>query len=313
MDINSFYASVISPFLRKTTLGERIDMAFIAFHANLQFAEFLYANSGSKIYSDSELENIFTDLDIESLNILKRFMHRQYACPHSSLMVHPKYFYTDEEKQEQQKLLKDYNKTIKKFHLPRHLIGPESIYYHHGLRFAPHFIKDNIKGKNFADIGGWLGDSTLIFTEYNPNRIVIFEPEQKNRINLQKVMAKNRISNKLYELQPFALSNESGIFNNFECKTLDELSQNYQIPFGVLKADIEGMGLRFLLGAKETIKRDRPLLTLSIYHNEDEFIGIYKTLKEWNLNYIFEIKSFQPMGSHGEISLLAYPEEWKNK
>ena len=129
---------------------------------------------------------------------------------------------------------------------------------------------------------------------------------------MQKIMIKNKVNKNIYELQPFALSNESGIFNDFECKTLDEISSNYSIPFGVLKADIEGMGLQFVKGAKETIKRDRPLLTLSIYHNEEEFIGIYKTLKEWNINYNFEIKSFRPYSSHGEISLFAYPAEWKN-
>ena len=46
MGINSFYASVVSPFLRKTNFGERLDMALIAFNANLQFACFMYADSG---------------------------------------------------------------------------------------------------------------------------------------------------------------------------------------------------------------------------------------------------------------------------
>ena len=74
--------------------------------------------------------------------------------------------------------------------------------------------------------------------------------------------------------------------------------------------DIEGMGLKFVKGAEQTIKRDRPLLSLSIYHNADEFAGIYQTLKSWNLNYHYELKQFSPMKAWSELSLLAYPKEW---
>ena len=38
MGIRSFYASVISPLLRSTKLGSRIDIALVAFRANLEFA-----------------------------------------------------------------------------------------------------------------------------------------------------------------------------------------------------------------------------------------------------------------------------------
>ena len=311
MDINSFYAEVLSPFLRKTSLGERLDMAFIAFHANLQFAEFRYANSGGKIFSDGEIEEVFAGLDNDSLAVVKRFMHRQYVCPHSSLMVHPKYFYTESEKAEYRKLLKTFSRDVRRFHLPRHLVGPESIYYHHGLRFAPEFIKRNIAGKNFADVGGWLGDSALVFAGYSPGKIVIFEPVAENRTKLDKLMKRNKISAELYDLQPFALSDENSSIKDFECRKLDDISEKYQKPFGILKADIEGMGLRFLRGAKETILRDRPLLSLSIYHNEEEFTGIYRQIKEWDLDYHCEIKSFSPLASHGEVSLFAYPKEWE--
>ena len=111
-------------------------------------------------------------------------------------------------------------------------------------------------------------------------------------------------------MHPFALSDASVSVDGMECRTLDELSVGNKIPYGVLKADVEGMGLHFLKGAKNTILRDRPLLSLSIYHNEDEFVGIYQTLKEWDLNYHFEIRSFSPITTHGEFSLFAYPAEW---
>ena len=311
MGLSSFYAEVISPFLRSTTFGEKLDMALVAFNANLQFAGFMYANSGGRIFTDAQIEAIFEGMDEESLSIAKRFISRQYKCAANSLMIHPKYFYTPEEKAEQQQLLPEYIRALRRFHLPRHKVRPESLYYHHGLRFVPEFVKKNIRGKLFADVGGWLGDSTLVFENYAPAKTVIFEPVADCREQLLKTMKRNRISADRFDLQPYGLSDISGSFDGMECRKLDDF--DFPVPFGVLKADIEGMGLRFLLGAEKTIKRDRPLLSLSIYHNEDEFTGIYRTLKEWDINYHCEIRSFAPMASHGEVSLLAYPEEWHNR
>lgn len=78
----------------------------------------------------------------------------------------------------------------------------------------------------------------------------------------------------------------------------------------MIKADVEGMGLKVLNGAEKIIRRDRPLLSLSIYHNEEEFTGIYRTLRSWDLGYHCEIKQFSPLVPHGEYSLFAYPAEW---
>ena len=97
MGINAFYAATVSPWLRKTELGERLDMALVAFNANLQFVRFMYAESGSRIFSEQEIAGIFSDLDSESLAVINRFMARQYKAPPNGLMVHPKYFYTEAE------------------------------------------------------------------------------------------------------------------------------------------------------------------------------------------------------------------------
>ena len=311
MGINSFYASIVSPFLRKTEIGERIDMALVAFNANLQFARFMYAESGGHIFSESEIDELFPGLDRESLDAAKRFMARQYKALPNSLIVHPKYFYTEAEHAERRKLLKDFNSAVKRFHLPRHLVGPESLYYHHGLRFAPDFIKKHIAGKLFGDVGGWMGDSTLVFSEYAPEKILIFEPDEALVGKLKKTLARSHLAKEKYDIYPFGLSDVCCVSNGIECRTLDEVSAGCSTGFGVLKADIEGMGAAFVRGAAKTIERDRPLLSLAIYHNEEEFTGIYRMLKSWDLGYHIEIKSLNPFAAHGELTLLAYPEEWK--
>ena len=208
------------------------------------------------------------------------------------------------------KILSVFKKECRKYKLNFNDVGPESIYYHHGLRFAPDFVKNNIAGKLFADIGGFLGDSTLVFRHYSPKKIIIFEPLKDCREKIFTTLKKNSVNNSEYEIVPYALSDSSENINGMNCRTLDELYLSQEGTFGVLKADIEGMGLNFVCGAEKIIRRDRPLLSLSIYHNAREFAGIYQTLKSWDLDYHFEIKSFSPLTTWGEHSLFAYPKEW---
>ena len=181
----------------------------------------------------------------------------------------------------------------------------------HQKKFAPDFVKKHISGKIFADVGGWLGDSALVFAGYSPEKIVVFEPDKNNRVKLEKTLKRNGISGDSYDLHPWGLSDSHTVSDGFECRPLDDISKDYTNLFGVLKADIEGMGTAFLRGAEYTIRRDRPLLSLAIYHNEDEFTGVYQTLKSWDLGYHIEIKSFNPVTPHSEVTLFAYPEEWK--
>lgn len=57
-----------------------------------------------------------------------------------------------------------------------------------------------------------------------------------------------------------------------------------------LKADIEGFEWDMLHGAAQTIRRDKPNLAISIYHNTFDFFRIYQYLKELVPEYIFAVR-----------------------
>ncbi len=297
--------------LKKIPSGSRFRAASVAFKADFRLLSVIYsASADNKIFSDKEIENIFADLDEKSIAAAKLFMKRQLKVPAGSVFIHPEYFFSEAEQQEYKKLLPIFKKECRKYGFNLNDVGPESIYYHHGLRFAPEFVKKNIAGKLFADVGGFLGDSALVFQNYSPKKIIIFEPFEKYRNKISATLKKNSLNDSEYEIIPFALSDCSTNIDEMACRTLDELFCSSKDAFGVLKADIEGMGLNFVHGAEQIIRRDRPLLSLSIYHNANEFTGIYQTLKSWDLNYHIEIKSFSPLTNWGEYSLFAYPKEW---
>lgn len=60
--------------------------------------------------------------------------------------------------------------------------------------------------------------------------------------------------------------------------------------FDFLKADIESYEYQMLMGAKESIKKNRPLLAICIYHNAVDFYSILLLIKSIEPNYKFSIR-----------------------
>jgi hypothetical protein len=58
--------------------------------------------------------------------------------------------------------------------------------------------------------------------------------------------------------------------------TIDAEVERLGLRIGLLKADVEGVELAVLRGAKQTLLRDRPELNIAIYHNEQ-----LVTVPEW--------------------------------
>lgn len=202
-------------------------------------------------------------------------------------------------------------------------ISSETGFYHHGLKFIDSAVKEYIKDKVFIDSGAFIGDSAFAFAQYAPKKILAFEPSEENCCILRKNLEKEKIGCVeiiqkgvsdvpgellLAENASRTALNESGK-QRIEVVTIDGFLQNNLYGrIGVIKADLEGMGLKMVQGAIETIKRDRPVLLLAIYHNQDEFMGIYKLLKEELPDYQYRIDALSGLC---EVTLLAWPGEAK--
>ena len=59
-----------------------------------------------------------------------------------------------------------------------------------------------------------------------------------------------------------------------------------------IKIDIEGSESSMLKGATKIIKRDRPILLLSIYHKWDDLFKLLNYIMSLNLNYKFYIRHY---------------------
>lgn len=198
-----------------------------------------------------------------------------------------------------------------------------SVYYRHHLCTLRH--PERIKGKDIIDAGAYIGDSVLVFSELTDGNIYAFEPVDKNYELLLKTIELNGTPNvtpvkvalgsKDEEL-PMKLQGGASTFTtkttfyvegaateNIKVTTLDGYLRDRNPDIGLIKVDVEGFEQEFLKGAAETIKKHRPTLLISIYHNGPDFFDIKPMIEEWDLGYTFRIVHPVDGGIYNETML----------
>lgn len=183
-----------------------------------------------------------------------------------------------------------------------------SVFYH------KHFIDklktlDKIKNKNIIDVGGFIGDSAIVFSEYTDKKIYSFEALNDNFEKMKKnVNELNRVKNVVpvynalgdKENEELNLSGcgscvtvakeeVHGTCGSVKSTTLDSFVSENNLDVGMIKVDIEGYEQKFLKGAINTIRTQKPALLISIYHSLDDYMHIKPMIESWNLGYKFRI------------------------
>jgi FkbM family methyltransferase len=92
-------------------------------------------------------------------------------------------------------------------------------------------------------------------------------------------------------------------------RMIDELFRDRTQRVGVIKMDAEGAELEILKGAGEVLRRDRPALCLTTYHNLHDATEISSWLTELGLGYKIEVRGITCMDttSPRPIMLFALP------
>lgn len=202
-------------------------------------------------------------------------------------------------------------------------------YYHHGLRFASKNVKDYILNKYVIDVGSCIGDSLMILQSYTTKAIHLYEFSKINLKKLKKNIEINKITSNKYIIHEKGLSNFTGSINisdsgnggvgigkgnlnniTVNINTLDNEFIDCKCKIGFIKVDIEGQGFNFILGGKNIIAHHRPVMSIAIYHNFDEYFRTRYLLESFLLNYSYEYRQFNDCEPFAcEFSLFAYPSE----
>lgn len=235
--------------------------------------------------------------------------------------------YSNEELEALEKV-KNFEKKIKpvqngyqwnNFILPIKLFEPSVFYYRHGLDTLK--TKDSLKDKAIIDAGSYICDSALIFRdEFKNAPIYCFEPVKSNVELAQKTIKLNGLQN--ITVENYGLGDKNSInkiktydtnlkniesvvdkHGNEEIKiiTIDSYVKKHKLKVGLIKTDVEGFEQKLLMGAKQTIREQKPILLISIYHKYDDFYKIKPTIESWNLGYKFDI--FQGIQNSGDITV----------
>jgi len=149
-------------------------------------------------------------------------------------------------------------------------------------------------GQTVFDCGSCSGDTALAFSaQYQNSKIYTFECDN----NLFELVKKNIQINELQNVYPQKcfLSRETGemeIGGKIE-KTLsidDFVKENNLTDIGLIKFDIEGAELEALKGSINTIKEQKPILMVPIYHRDSDIYEIPQFLHALNIPAIFSLK-----------------------
>ncbi len=202
----------------------------------------------------------------------------------------------------------------------------ESVFFHkHGLELVGE-ISDGV----IIDAGAFICDSALIFRERYPNHpIISFEPVSENYEMCQETIKLNNLKD--VKVEKCALgdsssdvvittSNLGSKINDIQSArdslgsetikqcTLDDYVAKNNLRVALIKTDVEGYEPNLLRGAYQTIKSQRPVLLISIYHNYHDFYKIKPMIESWGLDYEFDFfKGIDGKSVHYEIMLICKP------
>jgi FkbM family methyltransferase len=209
-------------------------------------------------------------------------------------------------------------------------------YYYHGLSLLPEEIKDYIKNHDFIDAGAFIGDSAIALKEYQYKKIYSVEISQKSIIKYRANLARNNINVNKFDIinigiastndkapikladtgsSGLSLLRKAGKYDEImvDQKSIDYIVDQYNISPRFIKVDIEGNALEFVKGAKETLTKFRPVLSVAIYHNPYEFFEVKPLLENLLPDYVFLIRKLSSGIKnnlcHSEVALMGYPKE----
>ncbi len=171
-------------------------------------------------------------------------------------------------------------------------------------------------GNIVIDCGACWGDTTLFFAnkvkgngkvysfEFIPNNLQVaykninLNPHFKNIIKIVENPLWDKSGIRMFyrdngpgskvSLTPF-----EGHENNIYTITIDDFVDQEQLAkIDLIKMDIEGAEQNALRGAEQTLRRFKPELAISIYHNMNDFANIVHLINNLNLGYKFYLDHF---------------------
>ena len=279
-------------------------------------------------------ERLVAGLDEESVTTVDRILKRLrqiVGCPQGQELD----LYTKEEQQEFENAKKELDDAIISIRsdlfywngcfLPIRHFEPSVFLYRYGLEHLK--TLGAIGDRAIIDAGAFVGDSAWIFSPYTKGKVYSFEPLSENFECLEKSIEYNGLDNVIpikaalgkklgkLKLAVGGFTAGASLCNRLvggerqseqvDVFKLDDFVEGRKIRVGLIKSDVEGAEQLLLRGAEGVIRRDRPILVISIYHNANDFFEIKSMIEAMDLGYKFKIYHPPIKNISGETLLFA--------
>ncbi len=192
--------------------------------------------------------------------------------------------------------------------------------------FYNDFFKYN-KNETLIDCGAFDGDTIRSFKKMarrkgiSAYKIIAFEPDHHNYISLVRnhpdVLARNagcwdknetlsfRSDGYESQIEKKTANDTDNSIGTIECVRIDDVKECETASF--IKMDIEGAERNAIIGAYNTIKKNKPKLAICIYHSDDDMVDIPLMIHEMIPEYKMFIRHHS--NSRGETVLYCVPDE----
>jgi FkbM family methyltransferase len=198
---------------------------------------------------------------------------------------------------------------------------PPQFFYHHGAVFLDDAVKERLAGGVFFQCGAYCGASLIAMSQYKPSVMYGFEPALSSGMFMKANVERAGLKNvKMFKMCIGDKLGKAAVPD----RDKDGKPCRAEVPLVSLdyfkrgrgetgrtawiQADVGGMSLPVVRGAEQMIKQDKPLITVAMYHNPEEFFEIVPLLHEWVPEYKFMVRRCQCnlRIPYTEITLIAY-------
>lgn len=266
---------------------------------------------------DEKFQKLLNGLDDESINYAEKLLELNLKTSHLGLIKNMISSYLSA-KNSSDKLIKSNYKLGNNTRPDDYLQT-----YKNGFSFIEDECLKSVSGKDFIDGGAYVGDSAVILSELNPKSVHSFEPNKKNYGALLKTIEINGLGGKIIA-NNLGLDKESDVIsfrgqsvrgrvsatetaNKVEVISIDEYTEANGLKVGLIKLDVESLEYNVILGAKNTIIQQKPVLLISIYHTLKDFLEIKPLIESYCGDYQFLIRPTHNYSLNLEFMLIAYP------
>ena len=269
-----------------------------------------------------KIQKLFENLDDESIKTANSLLTSNLETSHFGLIKDMIKSYVDFKVSSSQ----NPNRTIKSKYILGNKTKPDFylLAYKNGFSYIEDAYSMYVSGKDFIDGGAYVGDSAVVLNELNPKSIHCFEPNKKNYDFLKKTIELNNLDDIVFAKE-LGLSDEcTSIFfkgssvrarvsqaetkNQVDVMTIDKYVEDNNLNIGLIKLDVESLEYNVILGAEKTIKTQKPVLLISIYHTLKDFLEIKPLIESFSDDYSFMIKPSHCYSLNLEFMLIAVPK-----